>query len=1246
MASFDAFEQSLNLLDEEEQTTTATPTSPKINFINTEEDALEEIQTENFYNTLRDYYIFRDGESEVTMRGYKKFSEMSHADLLEYFYQDRSWANNNTGSMGKDLYYAFEGDAKRKQQLAYIQNTYHNLPSFWNDPNRSFGDWLIDNGGAMIADPVNLISFGIGGQAAKQSYKIALKEALKGKAAQAITNETIQTAAKEASKQALGKAIVKGAITEGKIAAGTAAAQDAMLQVTAIKTGLQEDFNKTRLGIATGAGFGFGTVFGGAFSYGGFKLTERQLVNKSVKQLKDLHDYGRGEITGKRLFADLYVDKPKEKLYKNLKQEEIAKIEFNSRLTGNTLDEKIENLRKTIGTGKPPEEQINYWKYPKEVRVHLKNVADSLVKEGRLFEDPVTEKFAMEQAKALGLDPDAVLKLGRSRAQEDKLMYAEILAHGDLLAKQSDDIIKLSNELHRVDLLPDEKTKILNELNSRNEVVKETLSNQKDMTRNIARAQRFQQLQKDKTRATELLLQPEEPEMIALKEGNPEEFWKAVAKLDDTDQVIVALQNPRKTDKWEIAAEYINNNLLSSPDTHIINFVSAAIQTHWKPVTMLARAAFLFKNDRARASQLAWEALDTYTHMYVYTKDALVAAKRSFMEGRSLLDSKQMKYDNSMRQGQLQRYIEAMGKTLTTPMGTVGEGMQKYVVKPVAYATSLPMRLLSSADEFFKVMSYKARQASQINTKIRQESGAGFVDTLFNRDKFKKRFKELAAEYNQSPLGRAVETADTIGDIDAVNKLQVNDPLQYAREMTFTQSAYSINPETGKLEGGFTGGVLAFTHKHKWTRALGLHFINTPSNLIKWNFEQLPLARKLIVGTRHALKKGADGKYINPEAAAEANARTAMGMLLWTSAFFAVMNGKITGGGSREYRKNLEKEATTGWQPYSYKTEDGRYIQLNRLDPIMMPFFIMADLMDAIGKFAATNEDLPSETEKDMLELSMGVLTSLQRNLTSKFYTKNIIETANFLLSDDFVSTRAPDRIGASVLARGIYKLTPLSGGLRYLSRIEEDSQQELFTLNDRLLQLNPLKNKDGIMPVRNMFGEVVDRKKGWLFGLNGQSGIWSSPFAMTKVDNPTIQNFYENREFNYRAPDKVDRKSGIDLRTIRKENGQTAYDRWRELTGQVKLNYKGQKLTIKEIVENLILDQNSELYRAPEGLTVGKDWRQSIILKYVHAAERMAKVDMMQEFPEIEQAIKDRFEFQKERFGKAEKSYLEKLLQ
>ena len=110
---------------------------------NSAENALEEIQSENFYNTLKSYYSYREDNN--------KFNSMNSADLLEYFYNDRAWRNNNTVSMGYDLAnISSETDENRLKEFSYIQQTYEALPSFWNDPNRTFGGWLIDNGGAMF----------------------------------------------------------------------------------------------------------------------------------------------------------------------------------------------------------------------------------------------------------------------------------------------------------------------------------------------------------------------------------------------------------------------------------------------------------------------------------------------------------------------------------------------------------------------------------------------------------------------------------------------------------------------------------------------------------------------------------------------------------------------------------------------------------------------------------------------------------------------------------------------------------------------------------------------------------------------------------------------------------------------------------------------------------------------------------------------------------------------------------------
>ena len=291
--------KTLNKTTTEQPVVNENYTIPKI--ATSEDSALEEIQTEGFYNTLKSYYSYRENN--------KKFNKMSHADLLDYFYTDRSWRTNNTVSMGMDMSNVMgEEDEKRLKEFAYISQTYENLPSFWNDPNRSFGSWLVDNGGAMIADPVNLIGVGVGGQAAKTAYKQALRVTLKNKVAGELNERALKETSKYAQKSAMGQAVIKGGLTEGGINAVIAGGQDALLQTTNIKAGIQDEYSVGRGAISTAAGFGFGTAFGSAFAAGAFKLTNNSLRRKSVQVLQEIEDKGRSNISGAKLFDRLMPD--------------------------------------------------------------------------------------------------------------------------------------------------------------------------------------------------------------------------------------------------------------------------------------------------------------------------------------------------------------------------------------------------------------------------------------------------------------------------------------------------------------------------------------------------------------------------------------------------------------------------------------------------------------------------------------------------------------------------------------------------------------------------------------------------------------------------------------------------------------------------------------------------------------------------------------------------------------------------
>jgi F420-0:gamma-glutamyl ligase-like protein len=1036
MAKFGSFDTPTTT---EEQTNTSSIYSvPQI--ATNETDALEEIQTENFYNTLKSYYSYREADNS--------FNNMPHADLLDYFYEDRSWRNNNTVSMGMDMANVFgEEDEKRLAEFSYIQQTYAQLPSFWNDPNRTFGSWLIDNGGAMLSDPVNLIGLGVGGQAAKQGYKQALRVALKDKVAGELNERALKEVAKQTQKQALGKAIVKGGLYEGAVNTVIAGGQDALLQTTNIEAGIQDKYNYGRSAIASAAGFGFGTAFGSAFSAGAFKLTTNSLQRKGVKKLLEIEAKGQSNISGARLFDELMPDETTKTL-RNKPPVKTTKEYINKLET-----DKITPEDKPAGKNELP---INLTKQRGKYEAFVKNKTEE-VKEQLKKEVITREQMVNEVVTMFGQDRKKFEAMANDMANSEQFVkaYATIIAQADDIRSDFDMIGALSTQLSQrtEDLAPDEIGQILNKIEAVEQRLDKTIVRKKKSGQNIARALQAGNVDADATRAAELIANPEDPKMIALKRGTPEqrlEFYKTVGKLADRDQIIRALQNAKEVDRWDIATEFVNNNLLSSPDTHILNIVSGLVQTQWKPLTMLLRGANMLRRDSDRAKVIMREALQTYIYQYAYIGHALKRASKSFVEGRAILDSRQMKHDSTMRQGQLQDLFDAWGETVTNLVGLDGTTLGKMVTgtfKGAGRVVSAPMRVLSAGDEFLKSMMFKARMTSLINSKILEESPdlmsmkndftAGY--SIPFREKYKAKAREIEAQYIKDN-GSAIEVDKTVN-------ARLNSPLYYAQEGSYTQHVGQINPNTKALEDKLTGSLLRIATKHKSLRLLGLHFVNTPSNLLRWSAQHLPFLGRFQFQMAHMLaeKKLGNGKfrseiarglnpfrkkdYINPEAAAEAKARIQMGWALWGSAVYLAMSGKIVGGGDINYKKQKDKEANTGEQPYSYKTDDGRYISLNRLDPIMMPFFIAADVIALLNKHLETTDDLDPVVEKDTTELIMGVVATLTRNITSKFYTKNLLEVVHMMTSDDIMFSRKPERFGTQVLSQFAYKAFPLSGG-------------------------------------------------------------------------------------------------------------------------------------------------------------------------------------------------------------------------
>ena len=174
-------------------------------------------ENNNLAEVAKDFYYFRDQ---------KKFE--NNKEAIDYYINDRTWKQANVVSIGKEFSY-ITGENIKKDQLqryAYLTKTWDDLPNMFQEGGGSIGQRTFRLGKNIfyaIADPINIIGVGVGGQVAKQAVKkasaealeIAIKKAIKGKSKAAAKKITDKMTSQAIGKALLGKEAVKLAEKEG-----------------------------------------------------------------------------------------------------------------------------------------------------------------------------------------------------------------------------------------------------------------------------------------------------------------------------------------------------------------------------------------------------------------------------------------------------------------------------------------------------------------------------------------------------------------------------------------------------------------------------------------------------------------------------------------------------------------------------------------------------------------------------------------------------------------------------------------------------------------------------------------------------------------------------------------------------------------------------------------------------------------------------------------------------------------------
>ena len=221
---------------------------------------------QDFVQDAMDYYRERDGAS---------FSNVD--EVRDYFMNDRRWRNMNSFSIGKDVYDANTSNDVQSTRLARLQSVFDAMPDFYEEGGDGWSGFFT-NALATVADPINLIGFGAGGQAAKLAASQVMKKA-SSTALSKVANESLR---REALKEGLKSGIYRGARNEAIVSGAVEGGLDAGIQARNTELGLQDGYSVAQGAMAVGGGAVLGGALGGVFGAAGAVAPNPFKGNKSA----------------------------------------------------------------------------------------------------------------------------------------------------------------------------------------------------------------------------------------------------------------------------------------------------------------------------------------------------------------------------------------------------------------------------------------------------------------------------------------------------------------------------------------------------------------------------------------------------------------------------------------------------------------------------------------------------------------------------------------------------------------------------------------------------------------------------------------------------------------------------------------------------------------------------------------------------------------------------------------------------
>jgi hypothetical protein len=777
----------------------------------------------------------------------------------------------------------------------------------------------------------------------------------------------------------------------------------------------------------------------------------------------------------------------------------------------------------------------------------LEDEAETTIREqlGGVKSNELTNDEATSIAEVLGTRPEAMQYAAASSAQVKELAVKATVVR-KIYSKVAEDAIKVA----RIAAVDKSAQGAFNEAFAK---LTQMMAYRKTVSTEIGRA-----LQSFNIVATPVdTVLTGENVLKMLQEGKSSmlqrNFIRAVAMSGEDGTVTEVVRAFEKklsnvsSSLWNIHNEYWINALLSGPRTFGVNFMSQQLMTMLLPATRIAGGALtLNKGEIASGARVYLNMLNVFKDMFSMTEAGL----RVNPEGALSPTWKAFRNEQSILDGVVhERAITA------TNVGLSNESIAGKGVNWLGKAVRLPSRFLTTADELFKQVNYRAW--------VRNDGWQAAVEKGLAPGT--QEFDRFVDGFVRASFGSAGEALNDAG-------------LAKARAATFTQSL-----ERGTILGDFNN----FVQSHPSLRVI-VPFIKVPSNMLKTFVDYSPLG---------ALTKSFRTELLSGDAALRADAagRLAIGVGFWSLAGFAAATGKITGSGPGDPALR-DQLLATGWRPFSFAIPqaDGtkRYVEYKRIEPLAYTMGLVADFVD----MHAHIDDMTAS------QIAAAMSASFARNLTSKTYLKTASDIIGAL------SDTSPDQ-------SKMMKLMESRFG-SYIPNVsaqtnEDDQLHQVKGIMDAMRARIPgLSNT--LPPKRDLFGDPVHAPAGWApFGSNARLANILSPVRYSDRVGDPVKEELAKLQFGFSLPSK--NLNGVDLSLI--TNGkQDAHDRLQQLQGQVKVGGR----TLPEALTALFESERYKSLPDPTGPNDTNNGRVALAQSVIGRFRQAASMQVQREYPQI----------------------------